>query len=145
MCPPGQRLHSDYLLCCKLLFKHTSTHTATHTCTHTHTQAHTHSHTPTHTIMVSYDFPPTVSCERGMFSSEAELSRIVNGVGYSEIVPVCQPCPLDTYTDQLGTSVCLPCPKYHSTTSTGATSIQDCLGKYHAIHWWCVLLLCFII
>ena len=70
-----------------------------------------------------------VSCERGRVSVETELSRIVNGVGYSENVPVCQACPLDTYSDTLGSPACLSCPKYHTTDSTGATSIHDCLRK----------------
>ena len=70
-----------------------------------------------------------MSCEKGRFSTETEVSRIVNGVGYSQNVPVCQVCPLDTYTDQMGSSVCLSCPKYHTTTFTGATSIEDCLRK----------------
>ena len=70
-----------------------------------------------------------VSCERGQFSTETEHSQIVNGVGISENVPICQSCPMDTYADELGRSVCLPCPKYHSTISTGATTAKECLRK----------------
>ena len=59
VCPPGQRLHSDYLLCCKLLFKHTGTHTATHTCTHTDTHRHTLTHIHPHTLSwLAMLFPP---------------------------------------------------------------------------------------
>ena len=70
-----------------------------------------------------------MSCERGQISTEIEHSRIVNGVGYTENVAVCEACPLDTYADGLGSTACLPCPKYHTTTSTGATSIEECRGK----------------
>ena len=75
-------------------------------------------------------FIPTVSCERGAFSTETERSRIVNGLGFSENIPVCELCPLETYTDEIGSTTCLPCPKYHSTVSTGASSVSECLRKY---------------
>jgi hypothetical protein len=85
VCPPGQRLNSDYLLC--------------------------------------------LSCERGHFSSEIERSRIVNGVSFSESVPVCERCPLDTYADSLGSITCSQCPKYHTTSLPGASSVNDCLPQ----------------
>ena len=75
-------------------------------------------------------FIPTVSCERGAFSTETERSRIVNGMGFSENIPVCELCPLETYADEIGSTTCLPCPKYHSTVSTGASSVYECLRKY---------------
>ena len=74
-------------------------------------------------------FITTVSCERGAFSTETERSRIVNGLGFSENIPVCELCPLETYTDEIGSTTCLPCPKYHSTVSTGASSVSECLRK----------------
>ena len=70
-----------------------------------------------------------MSCERGHFSSETERSRIVNGVGFSENVPVCERCPLDTYADVVGSSSCSQCPKYHTTTLTGASSLNECLRE----------------
>ena len=75
-------------------------------------------------------FIPTVSCERGAFSIETERSRIVNGLGFTEDIPVCELCPLETYADEIGSTTCLPCPKYHSTVSTGASSVYECLRKY---------------
>ena len=78
-----------------------------------------------------------MSCERGQFSTEMERSRIVNGIGFSENVPVCEACPLETYADKLGSVECLPCPKYHTTLSTGATSIGECLREYtHVLPWY---------
>ena len=74
-----------------------------------------------------YLFP--VSCELGTFSTEIELSRIANGVGLSENVPVCDVCPLDTYAEDLGSTICSPCPKYHSTLSTATTSSNECIGE----------------
>lgn len=69
-----------------------------------------------------------MSCEGGQFSNQIELSRIVNGVGFSENVPVCESCPLDTYAEGLGNEACLACPKYHSTNSTGAKFSEECVG-----------------
>ena len=82
-----------------------------------------------------------MSCERGQFSTEMERSRIVNGIGFSENVPVCEACPLETYADKLGSVECLPCPKYHTTKyhttlSTGATSVEECLREYTSILPW---------
>lgn len=77
-----------------------------------------------------FSYSPAVSCEKGQFTTERELNRIANGVGLSENVPVCEVCPLDTYADELGSSVCTACPKYHKTTSTGANSIEECLRKF---------------
>ena len=74
-----------------------------------------------------------MSCERGQFSTEMEQSRIVNGIGFSENVPVCEACPLETYADKLGSVECLPCPKYHTTLSTGATSVEECLREYTSV------------
>ena len=72
-----------------------------------------------------------MSCEQGQFSTEAERSRIANGVGFSENVPVCEVCPLETYAHELGSTECLSCPKYHSTLSTGAASAEECLREYN--------------
>ena len=77
-----------------------------------------------------------MSCERGHFSTEMERSRIVNGIGFSENVPVCEACPLETYADKLGSVECLPCPKYHTTLSTGATSVGECLREYTSVLPW---------
>ena len=77
-----------------------------------------------------------MSCERGQFSTEMERSRIVNGIGFSENVPVCEACPLETYADKLGSVECLPCPKYHTTLSTGATSVEECLREYTSVLPW---------
>ena len=73
---------------------------------------------------------PTVSCEKGHFSSETDRSRVVNGVGFSETVPVCEVCPLNSYADTVGSPVCSQCPKYHTTSFTGATSLQDCSCEF---------------
>ena len=70
-----------------------------------------------------------MSCERGHFSSETERSRIVNGVSFSESVPVCERCPLDTYADTLGSTTCSQCLKYHTTSLPGASSVDDCLRE----------------
>ena len=77
-----------------------------------------------------YLYLHTVSCERGQFSSETDRSRVMNGVGFSETVPVCEVCPLDSYSDSLGSPVCSQCPKYHTTSFTGATSVDDCLREH---------------
>ena len=71
-----------------------------------------------------------MSCEKGYISTEIERSRIANGVGFTENIPVCEMCPPNTYADELGSIACLQCPRYHTTTSNGATSIEDCIGKY---------------
>ncbi|CAI8020963.1 hypothetical protein GBAR_LOCUS12482, partial [Geodia barretti] len=75
------------------------------------------------------DYLLCLSCERGHFSSETERSRIVNGVSFSESVPVCERCPLDTYADALGSTTCSQCPKYHTTSLPGASSVNDCLPQ----------------
>ena len=86
----------------------------------------------------------TVSCERGQFSSETERSRIVNGVSFSENVPICKVCPRETYVDELGSIDCQTCPKYHGTLSTGAVSIEECLREYLANSYrkWCLCFVC---
>ncbi|CAI8033855.1 hypothetical protein GBAR_LOCUS19094 [Geodia barretti] len=100
VCPPGKRLNSDYLLCCKPLSNPL-------------------------TLGRSCDLNSIlVSCERGHFSSEIERSRIVNGVSFSESVPVCERCALYTYADALGSITCSQCPNYHTTSLPGASSVM---------------------
>ena len=74
-----------------------------------------------------------MSCEPGRFSGQTDRSRIVNGKGFSEKVPVCQPCPLDTYAEKIGSSACSQCPKYHTTEMTGSSSISDCIREFNTI------------
>ena len=54
----------------------------------------------------------------------------MNGAGFSETVPVCEVCPLDSYVDTVGSPVCSQCPKYHTTSFSGATSFQDCSREF---------------
>ncbi len=44
-------------------------------------------------------------------------------------VPVCQPCPLHTYSQDGKSTQCIQCPKFHVTTTTGSTSSKDCICK----------------
>ena len=71
-----------------------------------------------------------MSCEPGRFSGQTDRSRIVNGKGFSEKIPVCQPCPLNTYAEDIGSSVCQQCPKYHTTDMMGSSSIDDCIREF---------------
>ena len=80
-----------------------------------------------------------VSCEAGKFSAQTDRSRIVNGKGFSERIPVCQPCPLGTYAQEIGSSTCQSCPKYHSTLTTGASSTSDCIRKFEDSKLFCVV------
>ena len=57
----------------------------------------------------------------------------MNGVGFSETVPVCEVCPLNSYADTVGSPVCSQCPKYHTTSFTGATSLQDCSREFRLV------------
>ena len=54
-----------------------------------------------------------VSCEPGKFSAQTDRSRIVNGKGFSERIPVCQPCPPGTYAQKLEV---IPASHVQSTT-----------------------------
>ena len=83
-----------------------------------------------------------MSCEKGKYSTETEHSRIVNGVGYIEIIPVCVVCPQDTYADTLGSTDCVSCPKYHRTSSVGTTSSKECLGEYALLTQHSLMTLC---
>ena len=114
VCPPGQRLNSDFLLCCKpLTFMYTYILFFVFMC------------------ITSLSLTlPKVSCEKGYFSSETDRSRVVNGVGFSETVPVFEVCPLNSYADTVGSPVCSHCPRYHTTSFTGATSLQDCSREF---------------
>ena len=48
------------------------------------------------------------------------------------MVPVCRSCPENTYQDRPGGRACLPCPANHVTTSTGAKSSNECIGKLNS-------------
>eukprot|EP00731_Ephydatia_muelleri_P019449 Em0012g274a len=67
-----------------------------------------------------------VACAPGQYQTTAELTSQVAGI--TGLHPVCQPCPLNTYEDQEGSTVCQSCPLYHLTNYTGATSVSDCIG-----------------
>ena len=69
-----------------------------------------------------------VGCEPGTFSEVIERSRIIIEEAATEKLSICEPCPIGTYADEIGSSVCKECPKYHTTLTTGAASIEDCIG-----------------
>ncbi|XP_041117630.1 sushi, von Willebrand factor type A, EGF and pentraxin domain-containing protein 1 isoform X2 [Polyodon spathula] len=56
--------------------------------------------------------------ECGVLCPAGQFSR-------SGLMP-CYPCPRDYYQPDSGRSYCLSCPFYGTTTTTGATAIQDC-------------------
>ncbi|KAL5488779.1 hypothetical protein EMCRGX_G017774 [Ephydatia muelleri] len=68
-----------------------------------------------------------VACAPGQYQTTAELTSQVAGI--TGLHPVCQPCPLNTYEDQEGSTVCQSCPLYHLTNYTGATSVSDCIAE----------------
>ncbi|KAL5488776.1 hypothetical protein EMCRGX_G017770 [Ephydatia muelleri] len=68
-----------------------------------------------------------VACAPGQYQTMAELTSQVAGI--TGLHPVCQPCPLNTYEDQEGSTVCQSCPLYHLTHYTGATSVSDCIAE----------------
>ena len=69
-----------------------------------------------------------VSCPPGQYQKVTEGVRVFNGEGLKEKYPVCRNCPVSTFADGMGRSVCQPCPIYHQTTSSGSKSLQDCYG-----------------
>ena len=71
----------------------------------------------------------TVSCEYGKFATQMDHSRIVNGKAFSESISVCEPCPLGTLAENIGSSTCQQCPKYHTTQVTGAASKDECIRE----------------
>ena len=76
----------------------------------------------------NYDFVfTTVACAPGQYQTMAELAA---GSGTTvDFHPVCQPCPLNTFENQEGSTMCQSCPVYHFTNSTGATSKSDCISE----------------
>ena len=71
----------------------------------------------------------TVGCEPGTYSEVTERSRISIGESLIERMSVCEPCSIGTYADEIGTSVCKDCPKYHTTLASGVSSVEDCIRK----------------
>ena len=70
-----------------------------------------------------------MSCEAGKVPSVAGNSRIVNGKSFFSRIPVCQSCPIGTYAEDIGSTTCQPCPKYHTTLTIGTPSLNDCIRK----------------
>ncbi len=107
ICPEGQQLRRDYLLCgtllCFLLFLLVAQ-------------------------LILYLRSLPVSCEPGTFSSYREQSRVFGTEALTENVPFCQQCPEGTFEAGVGSSECTPCPEYHTTLSTGAVSVNECTG-----------------
>lgn len=48
------------------------------------------------------------------------------------MTPICTLCPEDTYQDKPGGGECIPCPANYITSSSGATSKDDCVGMFPA-------------
>ena len=80
--------------------------------------------------MLSHNSFLLVGCEPGKYSEVIERSRIVLEEGTTERLSVCEPCPVGTFADEIGSSVCKECPKYHTTLTTGAASVKDCIGTF---------------
>jgi len=85
-------------------------------------------------IAVKTIFVFAVACEPGKIPALVEISRIILEEGITEKVPVCQPCPPGTYTDEIGSGTCKQCPKYHTTETSGASSRDSCIRRF-GVHW----------
>ena len=70
----------------------------------------------------------------GKVPSVAESSRIVNGKSFFSRLPVCQLCPIGSYAKDIGSTICQPCPKYHTTLTTGTPSRNSCICKLMTTH-----------
>ena len=70
-----------------------------------------------------------MTCEPGTFSAYTEQTRIFNGEAITERFQVCKPCLIGSYEPRVGSSMCIPCPQFHTTPSTGMTSATECVGK----------------
>jgi len=68
-----------------------------------------------------------VSCEPGTFSAYTKQTRIFNGEAITERFQVCRPCPIGSYEPRVGSSMCTPCPEFHTTLSTGTPSAAQCI------------------
>ena len=70
-----------------------------------------------------------VGCPRGTYQTVRTGERVFNGEGIKEQYPVCQPCPVSSYQDQVASVDCKICPEYYQTRGPGSTSSEDCYGK----------------
>ena len=71
----------------------------------------------------------TVGCPRGTYQTIGGGERVFNGEGIKEVYPVCQPCPVSSYQDQVASVDCKLCPEYYQTKGPGSTTSDDCYGE----------------
>ena len=114
LCPPGQRLYSDFLLCGKLSTLSLKFFLQFHN-------------------IIAYFL--VVSCEPGSHTRYREQTRVFSGEALTEKIPLCVSCPIGSYEPRVGSSECMLCPEFYTTPFTGATTAQQCLGKeYRHFH-----------
>ena len=76
-----------------------------------------------------------VGCAPGSYGSVLvnQLNELGNGRFIEEQFPRCLECPIGTYQNYKHETECKQCPEYYSTTSNGASALEECTGTYITI------------